>query len=1398
MTLSPQFLAQLQAATGNLEKQNPTLFPGRTIQPLGTINPATNALAQHLLTGGIGDFRGSYSPKPTQQGKSAISRILDVMSRPLYAAADAAYEAQHNASQQGESWSNPFAGFGDALKGLGTGVIHGLSGTEKRTWADVLQQGKDIHAQEKATGSPVNYTPGQGGPLSTGDKVAGVALNIIADPANAISPVGIARKAGISIPTVADLSRKAFSRGGDIASEAESAAAIPNAGTKPAPTIPAAPPSNPLLDVNPQALKNAKSIPDLLHTKIGSPVVVAAEHPHVNIDQEALANGNALKVTSLTDAGKTAAKGLHSMMGIGGSAQDAARAVANNALKEIGPGVKAGLERNRNWIAEAVKNGVDPQRAVQVVKDVQNGADFKTAFEDAVRNSKPFSTARKIARSGDLKGISDPHFKLSSILAPTAKEVLDSVHPQNPDAAANLAAIQQTKALNSIKRAGALSKPLNAAEQAIHDDVVQIAKNRIAGTNGFKPSGTYNDLAQSMVWNTVRGRLAGITHGGSANIRGINQRTLKVVAHIEDTLAGQGIKAVSGDGTPARITDAVLNHSEFPDKLSKYPNHILNHFVNGTTAGAIAKAQNAITEANAMKPVIQGAALKVNQLFQDPALSDPVKHLASQANAKGVEQSIGMLTGSTRAAKAGRQIYNAIVTNQHSAATDAMQSAGKALRGIVTTGAIPDNYKAIVDDLGKAVSRSLSDKIDIVPAPAHLGTLIGPEARAETGFLGRMATWYGQHDLRPIVRARQATARTNAALMGRALTHAFQGLTNEQRLEAVRIAQGTFIGAGNPTTMRAADEIRTFMENLLSSSKIPETARSGNTVAMRAGLTMEGRYGVNAELKRMSSQIKLTNGKTKDILGNEHDYSAGTNWLNSWQSHKFVGDPVKELARLNTAVWNAAAKKAAFDDIVSRFGRTGADAERNVGIKDLPFTKGVYFHPEIAQQIPRVVRDLYAPKPQQMALLRSMDNILRMWKTGVTIYSPSHAIHNGIGDIYNNWIAGVNDVRNYSKAIQVMRAFHANYKGLENLQPLFNSMQNLPGELSRFGATEGRKVIAQTADGTKLTAAQLYMAAHNQGILQSVEHMEDIYNDANGGLGGISRMQPFGGKVNAAAHAWVQGMDHFTRLAQFIHEVRNGRGDLTAIFDNAGRQVRKYHPDGMDLTDFERTVLRRVIPFYSWTRKAIPFSIEGMLAKPGKFLVYPLITSGLNIGNAANVNPGQQFPSDQLFPSWITDSGIGPVGGPGGILSHLTGDPTGYVTSSLSIPPIDLLQSYGNHPNQGILGGLNPLIKDPLELMQGQHLDTKVPITDPVGYAATEALPALGLAQRLTNIGTPKQATQGVGNTQNIANFLTGLKLTNTAQYVKEAKYELHQKQTQARSANRANLKTFLSNLNGG
>lgn len=1405
----------------------------------GSANPANHALASSLLTGAGGALKaeGSFGPKPTSQGQSVISRILDVLSRPLYATADAAIEAQKAASNHGESWSNPLAGFGDALKGLGTGVVHGLSGTQKNTWADVLQQGKDINAQEKATGSPVGYQAGEGGPLSTGEKIAGLGLNIVADPLNAAKPISWARDFGDAkglyhIPTMGELAKKAFTKN-----------PVPNdiLPAAPAVNVPT-PPASTLLNIDPSQLNNASSISDILHQKIGEPIQVAVSHPHVNVDPEALANGT-LKTTAphLTPEGIQAAQALHQgqraafnsaasdaikLAVLGGKgaeqatseylkgvplAKDAARQIHANALTELKPTAASALEHNQKWIAEAVKNGIDPQRAIQVVKDVQNGDDFKSALGDAVQNSKVFKDA-KIAKASELgKGakyftVNPNALRLSRILAPTAKEVLDGVSPSNPARAQNIKTIEQAKALNSIKRAGAASKGLSPDEQRIVDEVTQRARDKINGVGGFTPSGSYNDLAQSMVWNTIRSRVANITRGGAANIRGLNERTLKMVAHVEDILANEGFNATSADGTPARLTDAVLNNSEFPDKLNSFPNRIINEFVNGSLAGAAAKAEQASKEAAISKPIVQSAALAVNRIFQDPTLSDPVKHILSQNTAKGVRNSIIMNTGSTRAADAGKAIFKAIQENQSSLPQHVIRQGAKALTEIVSTGSIPKEYNGLLSRLMGRIEQTLQadpHSLSELPTtesvqsvPVHL---YESQAAAEGGFLGLMATWYGQADLRSAVVKGLNTARSNAALWTKYWHDTFSGLSQPQRVEAMRAAQGLFQPV-NPDVIKASEMIRSRMENLFSSSGLTEMARKGNTVAMRGGLIRDGKYGINSELKRVGSAFRFTADKNaKNMFGEVRDYSKGTDWLNSWETHKFGGEVARELGRIESATFNYMAKKAIFDNIAHYHGVTKATAELNSAVKDIPFLRGVFFHPDIAQQIPRVARDLYAAQHSSSPMLKTIDNIMRMWKTNVTIYSPSHAIHNGMGDIYNNWISGVNSVRPYSKALKVMASTREDYPTLERLGLYVNQGQPISGV-----AKAGERTLLKTKDGQALTPSQIKVAAHNQGILMGVQHIEDIYN-SEGGIGNLN-FKPFGGKVNAVAHGWVQGMDHFTRLAQFIHEVENGRGPLNEIFNSAGSTVRKYHPDGMDLTNFERTTLRRIIPFYSWTRKAIPFSIEAMLSKPGKFMVYPLATTGINYGSSPGINPGAQFPSDQLFPSWLSDSGIGPFGKPGGFLDKLTGggtsgEPSGYVTGSLSIPPIDLLQTYGNHPNEGILAGLNPLIKDPLELMEGHTLDTQVPIQNTGQYIA-DTIPAVGLASRLTNVTplgvTPKGQNQGVGNQQNFVNFLTGLKLTNTGQYIKSAQYELHQKQTQQKATNRQNLANFLKSVNGG
>jgi hypothetical protein len=513
-------------------------------------NPANHALASSLLTGSGGALmaHGSFAQKPTSQGQSVISRILDVLSRPLYAASDAAIGGA-NAAANHESILNQ-------IGAAGAGVIHGLAGTQKNDWEAVLQQGKDINAHKATTGDTAGYQTGEGGSLNTGEKIAGLGLNIVADPLNAAKPIAWARKLGDAtgayhIPTMGQVARKAFSKN-PVASDIVPATPVPS---------PPTPPASTLLNIDPNSLKNASSVSDILHQKIGEPTTVAAEHPHINIDPEALANGT-LKTTAphLTPEGIQAAQELHrasrdafnaaapkaiQLAVLGGKdarkatseylkgvpiAKDAARAIHANALNELKPTVASSLEHNQKWIAEAVKNGVDPQRAVQVVKDIQAGNEFKPVFEDAVKNSKVFKGAN-IPKTSELgKGAKNftlgaPGAKLSRILAPTAQEVLNAVKAGNPLRDVNIQTIEQAKALNGIKRAGAAAKGLTPDEQAIANDAAEIARNKIHGTGGFAPTGSFNDLAQSSVWNTVRGRVANITKGGASNIRGLNERT---------------------------------------------------------------------------------------------------------------------------------------------------------------------------------------------------------------------------------------------------------------------------------------------------------------------------------------------------------------------------------------------------------------------------------------------------------------------------------------------------------------------------------------------------------------------------------------------------------------------------------------------------------------------------------------------------------------------------------------------------------------------------------------------------------------------------------------------------------------------------------------------------------
>ena len=82
-----------------------------------------------------------------------------------------------------------------------------------------------------------------------------------------------------------------------------------------------------------------------------------------------------------------------------------------------------------------------------------------------------------------------------------------------------------------------------------------------------------------------------------------------------------------------------------------------------------------------------------------------------------------------------------------------------------------------------------------------------------------------------------------------------------------------------------------------------------------------------------------------------------------------------------------------------------------------------------------------------------------------------------------------------------------------------------------------------------------------------------------------------------------EAYENHARLAHFffmLDKTRAGSvmGDATASAFSAKKHLFDYQ----DLTHFEKTVMKRIFPFFSWARKNLPLQAEKFITDPGKFL----------------------------------------------------------------------------------------------------------------------------------------------------------------------------------------------------
>jgi len=279
------------------------------------------------------------------------------------------------------------------------------------------------------------------------------------------------------------------------------------------------------------------------------------------------------------------------------------------------------------------------------------------------------------------------------------------------------------------------------------------------------------------------------------------------------------------------------------------------------------------------------------------------------------------------------------------------------------------------------------------------------------------------------------------------------------------------------------------------------------------------------------------------------------------------------------------------------------------------------------------------------------DKATAWWKMSMTAARPGFHVRNALSNLWQMMSAGMRDPRQLYTAGLLMKD---------------------PAMVKNIG---------------RFTGQEAYMLADRYGVLRSGGITSDI-NDlvkreiapSKNPLSTTGPIARWGTKIGGT-------IEDNARLALFLDGLENGMDAASSAM-----RVKKYLFDYKDLTKTERTFFRRVIPFYSWSRKSIPLGLETLVTKPG-------IGAAIGkIGNEARANIDN--PLENEYVSKFVREGLGiPV-------RKNTDGSTDFFLLNGWIPTVDVLKM---NP-QDMFAMLHPAIKTPIEQAINLNVFTGKPI----------------------------------------------------------------------------------------
>lgn len=212
-------------------------------------------------------------------------------------------------------------------------------------------------------------------------------------------------------------------------------------------------------------------------------------------------------------------------------------------------------------------------------------------------------------------------------------------------------------------------------------------------------------------------------------------------------------------------------------------------------------------------------------------------------------------------------------------------------------------------------------------------------------------------------------------------------------------------------------------------------------------------------------------------------------------------------------------------------------------------------------------------------LMKVFDKFNQIWKPTVTGLRPDYYLRNFAGSAQQNML----DI------------------GMKIFDPDLNKQARQVMSGAGEVTVAGQKIpVSEIMHGMEKYHALSTM------VRSDIETLSDNIAKITGGITNLGDAPAEGvlRKIKGATSGINDAIERGARIPNFLANmefaIERGRS-LEEAMAFAGEMVQKFHFDYSDLSNVERDVIRKIVPFYTFARKNLPLQLEAMLNKPSTF-----------------------------------------------------------------------------------------------------------------------------------------------------------------------------------------------------